>query len=332
MQEKSKDIDIIIRYLDNPQEEQLKKDVELFCSFSPENEALFKDMEAIWQAGGGKVALLSQINVAESVGHFQEILSRNLNIKHRNFWQPLLYAVATVVLVLGFYRAFFTGGENADTYIVYQTGLNKIDSVKLTDGSLIILAGNSSLRVPRQFKKDIREVYFIKGKGLFHIAGDVKRPFKVSFGSSTVEVLGTVFNIKTDSLKLEVGVKSGEVLFTPYQDAKSSLLKSGRAVNYDIKNHTVVEKSAANVDSWLTKNLVFSDTSLEDVCKQLSEYYKTSVELTPSCKNRYQHKKLNATFTDEPLDSVLDILKLTYGFHIYKKINQIIIGNQLTKL
>ncbi len=77
--------------------------------------------------------------------------------------------------------------------------------------------------------------------------------------------------------------------------------------------------------------LIFYDTplDLEDVCKRLSEYYKILVELTPSYKIVTNIKKLNATFTDEPLNSVLDILKLTYGFHIYKQANQIVIGYQL---
>jgi transmembrane sensor len=67
-------------------------------------------------------------------------------------------------------------------------------------------------------------------------------------------------------------------------------------LSYDIKKKEFVTKTAENQDSWLTKELVFVDTPLEEVCKQLTNYYGTVVKLQ---NNKHAAKKLNAKFKDQ---------------------------------
>ncbi|MCY1514907.1 hypothetical protein D9M68_494730 [compost metagenome] len=138
--------------------------------------------------------------------------------------------------------------------------------------------------------------------------------------TSNVTVLGTSFNIKLSDSTIVLGVMTGRVLFSPYKDGVSSLLTAGQALTYDKVRKEFTAKGIQNEDAWLTRKLVFVDTPLEEVCKQLSAYYGVEIRLQD---NFHTSKKLNANFKDQQLDEVLDVLKEMYNIDIHKERNQI---------
>jgi transmembrane sensor len=139
-------------------------------------------------------------------------------------------------------------------------------------------------------------------------------------GQSDVVVLGTSFNLKLTINTIELSVKTGRVQFSPYYNGATSILIAGQALSYDLQKKELMAKPADNSDSWLTKELVFVDTPLEEVCKQLTDYYGIVIKLD---NKKHAAKKLNAKFTDQPLDDVLLVLNETYGIKINKEQNQI---------
>ena len=60
----------------------------------------------------------------------------------------------------------------------------------LEDGSVVYLAGNTSLKFPEHFSSDRREVS-LQGNALFEVAGNRKRPFVIETEDTRIEVLGT---------------------------------------------------------------------------------------------------------------------------------------------
>lgn len=87
--------------------------------------------------------------------------------------------------------------------------------LQLSDGSILSMASGSEVT----FVSDLPEVKLNKGEVFFEIAkrGDGMLPFKVHTGQSTVEVLGTVFNIaENGQTKLEV--YEGLVTLTRHSD------------------------------------------------------------------------------------------------------------------
>lgn len=84
----------------------------------------------------------------------------------------------------------------------------------LEDGSVVYLAGNTSLKFPEHFSSDRREVS-LQGNALFEVAGNRKRPFVIETEDTRIEVLGTAFNVKSnDSSPFELSVQRGEVKVT----------------------------------------------------------------------------------------------------------------------
>ncbi|SFG63434.1 FecR family protein [Pedobacter insulae] len=307
---------LITRYLNNTSDETLQQAVAAFRSASSENEAYFSSMERLWHQSA-KAGVLEEINVADAAKRLKNNLPQNASKPQSAMVWIRGVAASLLILSLGYW--IFSHGDKPN-YLVRATSSGQIDSVKLPDGSVVILAGSSELVYPDKFNSSTREISLIKGEAFFKIIRDVAHPFKVAINESEVVVLGTSFNIEVADSAINLGVKTGKVSFSPYKSAAASILTAGQAISYDVKKREVSSKTAENEDAWLTKELVFVDTPLEEVCRQLTDYYKIEIKLQD---NKQHSKKLNARFTNQPLDDVLLVLKAAYSFEIKKENNQI---------
>ncbi|PWS30932.1 FecR family protein [Pedobacter paludis] len=311
-------LDLIVQYLNNPQDENLCRAVESFRTESSDQEKYFLEIEKVWNLSA-KSSKLEGVNNKQAEIRFKRAL-KNIAPNSSGLLKWLSAAAATILIVGVSYWLYQSA--DSSTLLTKQTGKNQMDSVLLVDGSKIILSANSIVKYPKAFNSDSREIYLSKGRAFFKIAKDPKHPFRVLMGESKVSVLGTSFNIDYSPSKIDLDVKTGRVIFSPYQNGTSSILTAGQALTYNIQKKEFTARLSQNSDSWLTNELVFVDTPLEDVCKQLSDYYKTDIKLET---NQQMVKKLNATFKHNSLDEVLAVLEVTYGLTIQKDKDSIIL-------
>lgn len=316
MRSPSESLDLITSYLNDPSDRALEAQIAAFRSASAENDIFFIEIEQIW-ARSAAAGRLEGVDVSAAVQQFKEKIAPVPVVKSTAWtW---FKGIAASILLAAF--GFWLYTQNAEIELfVKSTGSNQIDSVKLSDGSVIVLAANSTLKYPEKFGPEKREIFLSKGEAFFKIAKDPIHPFRVILNKSAVEVLGTSFNIRLSTAAIELGVKTGRVVFTTYKDGATSVLTAGQALSYNISKNELLTKTAQNADSWLTKELVFVDTPLEEVCKQLTNYYGVQISLE---NTKHQAKKLNARFTDQQLADVLLVLNETYNIKIKKDHNQI---------
>ena len=85
-------------------------------------------------------------------------------------------------------------------------------TMEMEDGSIIVLKPGSTLKYPRHFSSNKREVY-LQGEAFFQITKNVNRPFFVYNKKLVTQVIGTSFTIKTDdeNKQVEVAVRTGKV-------------------------------------------------------------------------------------------------------------------------
>lgn len=309
-------LDLITRYFNDPQHPTLQEQITSFRAASAENEAYFLEMEKVWEYAAS-AAKLEAINAIESTNRLVQSLPQNEPKRiSAGVWLSGI-AASLFVLALGYWLYV---EYTSIHYLVKTTARNQVDSVKLSDGSVIILSENSELKYPEEFKSPVREVMLTKGQAFFKVAKDKEHPFKVEMNKSDVTVLGTSFNIRLTDSSIVLGVKTGKVLFSPYKDGTTSILTAGQGLAYDINKKEFLTQSSANQEAWLTKELVFVDTPLEEVCKQLTNYYGVEIQLQDGKRT---DKKLNANFKDQSLNDVLIILNETYNIKINKEHNKI---------
>ncbi|TDG38021.1 FecR family protein [Pedobacter changchengzhani] len=306
---------LIAKFLDNPDDVEVSFQLAHWRSLSNENENYFQQLSEIWVMSSNG-AVLDEINERKSVLELNRSLPNHANQK--NIVLKWIGSIAAISLLS--FVSYWALSTKSETLLTRSTHNGQTDSVFLADGSKIMLAENSTLIYPKVFNKNTRTVYLNKGKAFFLIFKDHKHPFKVIMKESSVSVLGTSFNIALSNNKIDLDVKTGVVSFLPYDKGKTSFLKADEAITYFINSNRIVTRSSLNGDAWLTKNLVFVEAPLEDVCKQLSEYYHVDIKLSGDLMH---DKKLNADFKSNSLHEVLQILNVTYGFKT-KKIKDII--------
>src|SRR5690606_14686343 len=121
-------------------------------------------------------------------------------------------AAASVVILAGALLLVFVPTRPQ----VYSTGIGEQRTVKLADGSIVHLNTDSSLRV--EYSPATREVHLVEGEALFVVAKEPARPFRVEAGQTTVQALGTQFNVYRRAGGIEVSVIEGAVRVADKQD------------------------------------------------------------------------------------------------------------------
>lgn len=150
-------------------------------------------------------------------------------------------------------------------------------SLTLSDGTKVWLNAASSITYPSSFQGNERKVE-LTGEAYFEVAKNAARPFRVTSGNQTVEVLGTHFNInayndepwvRTTLLEGKVKVTAGndETFLIPGQQAQ--LDSKGLILNKDAD----IEESTA----WRNGYFVFNHEHIESIMRKISRWYDVDV-------------------------------------------------------
>jgi transmembrane sensor len=321
MDHQSRFQDIVLRHLNDPENQSLVEEVDRMRNLSVDREKEYQDIKKLWELSARTTSLYT-LDEQRSVRNLKAKMGLTAIGKSRKLYGWLSTAAA-VLLVAGISTWYLIERGKTD-FLIKETTAGVIDSVLLADGSRVYLAENTTVRYPQKFKEDIRPVVLVRGQAFFKVTKDAKHPFQVSINNSVVKVLGTSFNINYTIDKINLSVKTGRVMFTPNTKSESSILSAGEALTYDLNKNLLSKENGLNSTSWLTHELQFVDMPLEEVCKQLSDYYKVKVVLLAEMANA---KKLNANFSNTSIDEVLKVLKQIYPIQIEKKDSTIYVRN-----
>lgn len=128
-------------------------------------------------------------------------------------WKRGVAAAAVALLCLLISVTYLNrSGQDTDPNLLTRQNSETATTLVTTleDGSVVYLAGNTSLKFPEHFSSDRREVS-LQGNALFDVAGNHKRPFIIETEDTRIEVLGTAFNVKSnDSSPFELSVQRGK--------------------------------------------------------------------------------------------------------------------------
>ncbi len=245
----------------------------------------------------------------------------------------LALVAAVIVLALGLgitYRVWYAPREAAPASLAmreYRTAPGHRDSVLLPDGSRVVLAAASVLRVSAALTGPERAVQ-LEGEAFFDVAPDAARPFTVFTRNGQTRVLGTSFNVSEYTLnrEVEVVVLTGRVLLRPNQNGEGTVLVAG--VVGRLGQSGVVTTSNANVSDytgWLVGRLVFRDKSFAEVVPSLERWYGVNIDVADE---RLAGTHMTAFFEKQSLEEVLDTLAETLGARYERAGNQIVFSRK----
>jgi ferric-dicitrate binding protein FerR (iron transport regulator) len=214
-------------------------------------------------------------------------------------------------------------GDDTLAYNTVTTAPGDQQHVTLPDGSEVWLNTASSIRYPRSFAGNTREVT-IDGEAFFNVAKDKTKPFLVTAGAMKIEVMGTEFDVMAyqDENAIRTTLLEGQVKVSATgsgpRTPDSRLLTPGEQAVL-LRNDGTLKIEKPNLDEitgWRNGQFSFHETDMEAILRQVARWY--NVKLT------YRGSVANIGFTGtimrkQKLKELLAILSDTRKVHFEMK-------------
>lgn len=316
---------LITRYLSLEATEEEKQELERWKNQSPSHQKIFDEHKTLWE----RVRVHEQFNLQRGlerinsrIDSYESEQTSVRKISGSNFYiykiaaSFLVVAVASVILFLVLTK---NQVEQNLTWHKLQTEAGKQDRIVLADSSHIHLNSQSVLSYPASFANHVREVQ-LTGEAYFQITKDVARPFIIRTGNLTTYVVGTAFNIKSDSNSVIVSVASGIVKV--FVDQDTILLRPGEEVMY-VQGANIIAKTNTDLEqvlAWMTKSIYAEDETLAVVAEKIYELYGATSEFD---NDKIRKCRITAKFRSMPLKDILQAIEFSTGAHYH------IVGNHI---
>ncbi len=164
------------------------------------------------------------------------------------------------------------------------------------------------LTYPTTFAGELRSVE-LTGEAFFEVEKDAKKPFRVKAAQTTVDVLGTSFNVMAyqDEKSVDATLVHGAVIVRGNSGEKR-LQPGEQASVVGTGTVQVSEVDVEEVLAWKNGLFIFEDADLRSVMRQLARWYDVEIEYQGAPSDM----KLNgAVYRNYSLSQVLTVLKAT---------------------
>lgn len=186
--------------------------------------------------------------------------------------------------------------------------------VQLSDGTEVNLNYGSKIKYPRQFTGDVREIN-LSGEGYFDIAHNPDKPFIVKAGKLNIKALGTEFNVHAyaDYPVISTTLVEGKVVIEEISAGNKTIslgsMIPGQHLEYHKENGKIYSSkgSVEKYIAWKNGKMIFDNTPISDVAKELSRKFNVEIILEDDIKD-YTY---TVTFVDDPLELILDLMTET---------------------
>ncbi|HWZ60362.1 MAG TPA: FecR domain-containing protein [Gemmatimonadaceae bacterium] len=199
---------------------------------------------------------------------------------------------------------------SAQQFREFSSGQGGRTTVTLRDGTQLVLAPATHLRVPVDFGRSSRTVE-LDGEALFTVVHDVHHPFAVRTPHTVVRDVGTTFVVRAyaDDATERVAVAEGEVALpgaTLHANDMAIVDKTGHI-------HVARDTDVAASLAWSHGVLVFHNTPLREVIADLVRTYNVDIVLGDTT---LAATPITASFGQQSLEAVLDVVATTADAHI----------------
>lgn len=325
------DDNIIIRYLENRCSEEDIVRINEWMKESEENARQLFRMEEVYQLG--KFPTDTEELVAKAERRLGKRLEQEKQEKQKVFKlrNTLRYAAAiAAVLVMAAGFTYYLSQERTEELLMASAANGQVREMLLPDGTKVWLNQSSSLKYPRAFTGNERNVY-LEGEAYFEVARNHEKPFTVKSQAMSVRVLGTSFNIKCrpDNSFAETTLIAGEVEVKDKLDKGLITLSPGqKAVLNRVTGRMQVKQVDAKMEIvWHNDMIPFDKSSIFQIAAVLERFYGVKIILSPDVDSTKTYS--GVLKKKDSIESVLNSLRNSIPFN-YKKVddNNIFISSE----
>ncbi|WP_129780763.1 FecR family protein [Peristeroidobacter soli] len=196
----------------------------------------------------------------------------------------------------------------------YSTGVGEQRTVKLDDGSTVVLNTHTRIRVA--FTDQTREVRLLEGEALFEVAKNVARPFRVVSGRAITQAVGTAFVVRQEAEHTSITVIEGQVAVLQTESGErppAELLAQAQRVSAGVRADvadrgisTVAIENSATATAWRSGQLVFDGSTLADMVAEFNRYNRVQLVLRDS---QLANQRLSGVFAAAEPQALVSFLE-----------------------
>lgn len=197
----------------------------------------------------------------------------------------------------------------------------------LSDGTKVYVSPATKIRFPFAFNGQSRDIW-VEGQAFFEVTHNDKKPFLIHLKHSTVEVLGTEFNVNSNNEKETISLVKGKVRVITEKD--SITLKPATEVVIQEDSTPIVSRfSVENILGQKNGIITYYKITLDELANEIKKYYNVDIKLEHPVSNKKFYGAMNYK---TPIKEFLDDLVENNQELSYSMQNDIIyINNQPVK-
>ncbi|WP_455669231.1 FecR family protein [Phocaeicola sp.] len=262
-----------------------------------------------WEKTEGKtVDSIKEARILKGI--MQKVNKKENYIGNYSIYRYGIAAIIALCMVIS--TLLYIKNPRQEIIYVMNTGYQSIDSVKLADGTMVVLNAGSRLTYPKEFSGKGREVA-LSGQAFFKVKSDKEHPFIVKTAKMDVTVLGTSFEVfsydndKSAETILLTGKVRIEMPGDKGQTRSTYILHPDEKLTYTKNGEVVLTKvDADSYSSWRDgKRMNFKHETLEMILPRLEKWYGQKI----TCDTEIaRHYLFTFAIHNESLDLILNYI------------------------
>jgi len=279
-----------------------REKVEQWKAASEENRQIFADSLRAWE-GMEQLRRMKKYNPEKAIRQVNSRIEKRKEIRIFTIFQKAAAILILPLLIATLWFALGKPQKASDPFVAWHTleipaGMRS--EFYLPDSTKVYLNSKTSLSYPLGFNNNIREVK-LSGEAYFEVTENKEVPFIVASRYPHEELTEIIL------------VEGGITLFQGnYHTAKKDIiqLKPGeKAFCLDSDKKMAIDKvNTGKYLAWKEGLLVFREDPMPEVVRRLNRWFNVDIQLEgPELKDW----AYTATFEDESLEQVLELLKIS---------------------
>lgn len=265
--------DWLIRLRAAPDDAALAERFEAWLAAAPDHQRAFDAQCAVWNLLGDVQRQTAR--QAPAASHHLTALPRHARPRHAARPHRRMAAAAALAALAASIALLLLPGLLLRLDADFVTGTAETRTVRLADGSSVMLGGKSALAV--DMTEGRRSVRLLAGEAFFEVTPDPRRPFVVDAGAAEVRVLGTAFDVRTGDGFSDVALARGavEATFRDGAGTRQSRMVPGERLHYDTADGALTRDRVPpdEIGAWRDGRLVVTDASVGEVVARIRRYH-----------------------------------------------------------
>jgi len=300
-----------VRFLADEMSEAERFVFEIELSLDNELLAIFENFKTIWISYPVKELPKNTVSLDQIIKKYDQpkkFKSPNNVLRKR----AILSTAVLFILCMVFYVVELPHSG----YINHRmAGKGQRLTFTLPDSSTVILNSGSEVEYSNDFTK--RRTIHLKGEAFFKVTKNNDSPFIVQTNDFDVKVLGTEFNINSNTSNQTVSLAKGKVNVR-FEESKDEInLMPNEELVYNAKTKAVTKRNfdVSKILAWKDNILFLDDEKIEDALPRINQFYGVNFVIKDP---EIATKHITGSFKDQTVDEFITSLEFISDLSITK--------------